>query len=300
MRLRSLPEPEERSIISPGDRQRPSVRRTLRSTQAIILIGLIVVGLGPVLWLVKAALSTTQDLIRDPLAWFPSGIQWHNIADAWEQIDIGTYLGNTAILAAGSLVANLLVTTTCAYVLSVMRPRWAPLLSGAILATLFVPAVIALVPLYLTILELPGTGISLLNTYWAVWLPSAANAFNILIVKRFFDEIPRETIEAARIDGAGSIRVYWQIVLPFSRPILGVVSIMVVLGAWKDFLWPKLVLQDPSLQPISVALPRVQATTELSLQMAGMFLGMIIPVVLFLIFQRQILKGVSMSGAVKG
>ncbi|MET4225569.1 carbohydrate ABC transporter permease [Oerskovia enterophila] len=293
-------EPDERSIISSADRKQPGVRRTLRTTQGIILVALVVVGLGPVLWLVKAGLSTTQDLITNPLAWFPSGVQWHNITDAWTQIEIGKYLGNTAIIALGCLVANLVVTTTAAYVLSVIRPRWGSVLSGAILATLFVPSIIALVPLYLTILKVPGTDISLLNTYWAVWLPSAASAFNILVVRRFFDEIPRETIEAAQIDGAGIVRIYWQIVLPFSKPILGVVSIMAVLGAWKDFLWPKLVLQDPSLQPISVALPRVQATTELSLQMAGMFLGMIIPVLLFLVFQRQILKGVSMSGAVKG
>lgn len=300
MTRRPAAEPDERSIISSADRKQPRIRRTLRTTQGVILAGLVVVGLGPLLWLVKAGLSTTQDLITDPLAWFPSGVQWHNIVDAWTTIEIGKYLGNTAIIAAGCLVANLLVTTTAAYVLSVVRPRWAPVLSGAILATLFVPGIIALVPLYLTILEVPGTSISLLNTYWAVWLPSAASAFNILVVRRFFDEIPRETVEAAQIDGAGIVRIFWQIVLPFSKPILGVVSIMAVLGAWKDFLWPKLVLQDPNLQPISVALPRVQATTELSLQMAGMFLGMLIPVVLFLVFQRQILRGVSMSGSVKG
>ncbi|MBN8883615.1 multiple sugar transport system permease protein [Salana multivorans] len=300
MRRQVRSDSDERSIISVADLRQPRVRRTLRGVQGLILVGLVVVGAGPLLWLVMAGLSTTQDLITDPLAWFPSGVQWHNLADAWTRIEIGKYLGNTAIIALGCLVANLLVTTTSAYLLSILRPRWGGVLSGAILATLFVPSVIALVPLYLTVVRVPGTNISLLNTFWAVWLPSAANAFNILVVRRFFDAIPRETIEAAQIDGAGVVRVFWQIVLPFSKPILGVISIMAVLGAWKDFLWPKLVLQDPTMQPISVALPRVEATTELSLQMAGMLLGMLIPVILFLVFQRQILKGVSMSGSVKG
>lgn len=290
----------ERSVISAGDRRTPRVRRWLAGTQGVVLAALVIVGVGPLLWLAKAGVSTTQELIRDPFGGFTDGVQWQNITEAWTTIGIGKYLGNTAVIALGCLVANLLVTTSAAYVLAVLRPRWAGALSGAIMATLFVPGVIALVPLYLTILEVPGTSISLLNTYWAVWLPAAASAFNILVVRRFFDQIPRETIEAAQIDGAGPVTVFLRIVLPFSTPILGVIGVMAVLGAWKDFLWPKLVLQDPELQPISVALPRVQATTELSLQMAGMFLGTLIPVVIFLVFQRQILRGVAMSGAVKG
>lgn len=290
----------QRSIISPTERRQPLVRRILAGTQGAVLAALIIVGAGPLLWLAKAGVSTTQELIRDPLGWFSYGLQLQNIADAWNLVGVGRYLGNTAVIAIGCLVANLVVTTTAAYVLSVLRPRWAGVLSGAIMATLFVPGVIALVPLYLTILELPGTSISLLNTYWAVWLPSAASAFNILVVRRFFDEVPTELIEAAKIDGAGAVLVFVRIVLPFSKPILGVIAVMAVLGAWKDFLWPMLVLPEPDMQPISVALPRVQDSTELSLQMAAMFLGTLIPVVIFLVFQRQILRGVSLSGSVKG
>lgn len=291
---------DERSVVSPADLKRPRVRWTLRFGQVALFGGLLVTGLLPILWLMKAALSTTQDLISKPFGWFPSGIQWQNIPDAWEQIRVGLYLGNTAIVAAGSVVATLIVTVTLAFVIAILRPRWAPLLSGAILATIFIPGVMSLVPLYLTVLDLPIVGVSLVNTFWAVWLPTAANAFNVLVVKRFFDEIPREMIEAATLDGAGPIRLLFAIVLPHSRPIIGVVAIFTVVGAWKDFLWPKLVLQTPELQPISVALPRVSASAELSLQMAGMFLAIIIPLALFLVFQKQILRGVSLAGGTKG
>ena len=291
---------DERSAISWADRRRPSVKWTLRIAQTVILIGLLISGAGTLLWLAKASLSTTQDIISAPWEWFPHGIHVENLAVAWNELQVGRYLGNTAIMAAGAWIANIIVTTTASYVLSILRPRWAPVFSGAILATMLIPSIVAMVPLYVTVIRVPGTQISLLNTFWAVWLPAAASAFNILIVKRFFDAIPQEIIEAARVDGAGAFRIFWQIVLPFARPILGVVSVLAILASWKDFLWPKLVLQDPNLQPISVALPRFANTTELSVQMGAMFLGLMIPVVLFLVFQRQILRGVSMSGATKG
>lgn len=291
----------DRSVISFSDRKRRRVRIPLAIVQVLILIGLLIAGLGPLLWLLKAAISPTQDTLRDPLAIFPSGVvQWQNLATAWDQGHIGYYLGNTAILALGSTVANLFVCTTGAYVLSVLRPKWGPILSGAILATLFIPSIVSLVPLYLTVLKLPVIGANLTNTYWAVWLPAAASAFNVLVIKRFFDSIPREYFEAARIDGAGHVRVFTTVVLPLSRPILGVVALLAVIASWKDYLWPLLVLPDPALQPVSVALPKLAARSELNIQLAGLFLALLIPVVLFIVFQRSFLRGVGMSGGVKG
>ena len=294
-------EAPERGVISEFDRKRPSVRLPLVIVQVLILIGLIVAGLGPLLWLFKASISTTQDTLREPFAIFPSGVvQWGNLAKAWSQSEIGHYLGNTGIIAFGQLIATLVVCTTIAYVLSVLRPKWGPIVSGAVLATLFIPGIVILVPLYLTILHLPGTGGSLLNSYWAIWLPGAANAFNILVIKRFFDALPRELFEAARIDGAGPLRMFLFVVIPLSRPILGVVALLTVMASWKDYLWPLLVLQTPEIQPISVALPRLAQTAEVSVQMAALFLALLIPVILFLIFQRQFLRGVGMSGGIKG
>lgn len=291
----------ERGIISASDRRRPAVRFPLALTQALILVGLLVVGLGPLLWLVKAAVSTTQDIIRDPFGFFPSGqILLENIPIAWEKARIGMFLGNTALIAAGSAITTLVVCLTAAYVLSVLRPKWGRVLSGAIMATLFIPGVIALVPLYLTVLDLPILGISLVNNYLAIWLPASASAFLILVVKRFFDAIPRELFEAARIDGAGPLRVFLLIVLPLSRPIIGVVTLLTFVASWKDFLWPLLVLPDPTLQPISVALSKIADTTPLNIQVAALLLALLVPVTLFVLFQRQFLAGVGMTGGSKG
>lgn len=289
-----------RSLFSDTDRRRPSVRLWLGIGGAVFLVVLAIASAGPLLWLFKSAVSTSQDILRDPFGWWPSGIQWGNLPEAWTRVQIGSYLLNTVWVALGTWFFGLLVATTGGYVLSVLRPRYASILSGAVLATLFIPGVISLVALYRTVLDVPLTGINLVGSFWAVWLPAAANAFNVLLVKRFFDALPRELFEAARIDGAGSVRIFVSLVLPMSKPILGVVSLLVIVAAWKDFLWPLLVLPDPSMQPLSVALPRLEETAETSLMMAGMFISVIVPVALFLAFQRQFLRSAGQAGALKG
>ncbi|WP_395246023.1 carbohydrate ABC transporter permease [Agromyces sp. MMS24-K17] len=290
----------DRSILSDHDRKRGGVRVSMTAVHVFLFVGLVVAGLGPLLWLAKAAVTPTQDTLSQPFALWPNGIDWANLSQAWNDIHIDQYFWNTLVVAAGSWFFQVFVATTAGYALSVLRPRYAPILNGLVLATLFIPAVVLLVPLYLTILHPPLIDVSLLNTYWAVWLPAAANAFNILLVKRFFDSLPREVFEAARTDGAGPFRVFWSVVLPMSKPILGVVSVFAVIAAWKDFLWPLLVLPDPAVQPLSVRLPAVQSQTELDVFLAALAISTIIPVVLFLIFQRLFLRGAGLGGAVKG
>jgi len=252
------------------------------------------------LWLAKAAITPTVDTLRSPLALWPHGVKFSNLSAAWNDVHLSLYFWNTVVIAAGSWVVQMIVATTGGYVLSVLRPRYASALNALVLATLFVPAVVLLVPLYLTILDTPLIHRNLINTYWAVWLPAGANAFNVVLVKRFFDNLPREIFEAARMDGAGPFRLFWSIVLPLSRPILGVVSVFAVIAAWKDFLWPLLVLTDPALQPLSVRLPTLAASTELGVFLAALFISTAFPIVLFLAFQRVFLRSAGLGGAVKG
>lgn len=290
----------ERGIVSTHDRRRPSVRTSLGVLQGGLLITLVVVGLGPILWLAKAAVTPTQETLRQPLGLFPTGIDWANLTTAWNRAEIDHYFVNTLIVAVGAWFFQILVATTGGYVLSVLRPRYGNVIFGLVLATLFVPSVVLLVPLYLTILDVPIVHISLLNTFWAVWLPMGASAFNVLLVKRFFDGLPREIFEAARVDGAGPFRLLWSIVLPMSKPILGVVSVFAVIAAWKDYLWPLLVLPDPENQPLSVRLPAIAPYLELDVFLAALAISTVLPIALFLAFQRLFLSGAGLGGAVKG
>ena len=295
----------DRGIVSNTDWRRSTVRFPLGGAQLLLLVLLVIAGLLPVLWLMKAAFTPTQDTLTQPLAIFPHGITLTNLAQAFGiNIKIQDYFLNTIWVAAGSWLVQIVVATTGGYALSVLRPKYAKVVTGLVIATLFLPAIVLLIPLYLTILHPLGFGGSLLNTFWAVWLPSGASAFNVVLVMRFFDSLPREIFEAAETDGAGPFRLFWSVVLPMSKPVIGVVTVFAIINSWKDFLWPNLVLpggSDPaSVQPLSVRLPAIQGTTELGPFLASLAIATLIPIILFLVFQRTFLSGGGFGGAVKG
>ncbi|MEO9238173.1 MAG: carbohydrate ABC transporter permease, partial [Jatrophihabitantaceae bacterium] len=278
-------------IVSAADRRDLRVRWLHRLVNGLLLTVLVVFGLGPLLWLVKAGVTPTQDTLRTPMSLWPHGIAWSNLSTAWNTMDLGRSMTNTAVIATGSWLVQLLVAATGGYLLSVLKPRYAPVINALVLGTLLVPAVVLLVPLYLTVLDPPLVHHSLINSFWAVWLPAGANAFNLVLVKRFFDGLPREIFDAASVDGAGPFRLFFSIVLPMSRPILGVVSVFSFIAAWKDFLWPLLVLPDPAKQPLSVRLPVLAGSVDLGVLLAGLLISTAVPIVLFMLVQRMFLRG---------
>ena len=289
----------ERGMLSSHDRRKPGVKVGMGIVHVFLFAGLLVVGLGPLVLLAKFAVTPTADIISSPLGIFPNGIDWANLTQAWFDVEVGKYFFNTIALAAGSWLFAIVISTTGGYVLSVLKPAYAKVLNIAVLATLFIPSVVLLVPLYITVVR-PAIGPSLLNSYLGVWLPTAANAFLILLMKRFFDSLPHEVFEAARTDGAGPFRLFWSVVLPMSKPILGVVSVFAIIASLKDFLWPSLVLMDPAVQPLGVRLPAIDSQTELDVNLAALAIATIIPIALFLVFQRTFLKSAGLGGAVKG
>jgi multiple sugar transport system permease protein len=291
---------EGEGLVSTFDWRRPRVKWGFGAAQVLLLLGLVVVGLGPLIWLAKSAVTPTADTIAHPMSLFPNGTAWDNLRAAWSDVEVSRYFWNTVVLAIGSWASQIIVATTAGFALSVLRPRYAKLLTGLVLTTLFVPAVVLLVPLYVEIVHPPLIHHSFIDSYWAVWLPAGASAFNVILMKRFFDNLPREIFEAARVDGVGGFRLFFSIVLPMSRPILGVVSVFAVLASWRDFLWPLLVLTNPDGQPLSVRLPTIQAQTPLGVFLAALFIASLVPIVGFLIFQRSFLRGGGLGGAIKG
>jgi multiple sugar transport system permease protein len=288
------------ALITPAEWRRPSVRFGVGAAHIVLLVLLVVLGIGPLIWLAKAAITPTNDTISHSMALFPHGFAFSNLRDAWVNVNVGRYFWNTIVVAFGSWLTQIIVATTGGYALSVLRPRYAKLINGMLLATLFVPAIVLLVPLYIEVVRPPIVHHTFIDTYWAVWLPAGASAFNVVLVKRFFDNLPREIFEAARIDGAGPFTLFWRIVLPLSRPVLGVVSVFAVLASWKDFLWPLLVLTDPNKQPLSVRLPSIASQTSLGVFLAAMLIACLVPIAGFLIFQRSFLRSNALGGAIKG
>jgi len=287
-------------LVAPQDRRRPTVQVGLRTTEVIVLVLLLAFCAGPILWMVKAAVSPSSDIVAHPLSLWPSQIRFGNVSEALTSLEIGRYLLNSVYLAAGCLVVQLIISTSAGFALSVLKPRYGKVVYAMLLATLLVPATVSLVPLYLTAQHMPGLGVNLIDSYWAVWLPAGANAFNVLLVKRFFDGIPAELYEAARVDGAGPLTLLWRIVLPLSRPVLAVVSLFTLIASWKEFIWPLIAITDPQKQPIAVALPTIAKNSDQGLVIAGLLLASIPPLLLFVVFQRQVVNGVAGDTGSKG
>jgi multiple sugar transport system permease protein len=288
-----------RTLISPAQLRSGKGKAIYWIVFACTLVAFTVAFLFPLYWAATGAMKSSAELAKMPPTILPE--TWHpaTYGEAWDQLNLGKYFLNTIIVAGGAVAIQLAVDIPAAYALSKLRPKLGNAVLGLMLVTLMLPASALLVPTYLTVTDVPLLHLNLLNSPAAIWLPAAANAFNIYVLKRFFDQIPDELIEAARIDGAGPVRTLWKIVLPISRPILAVVSILAVITAWKDFIWPLLVLPDPDQQTLSVVLQRVAIDLPLNLLVAGLVLASLPMVAIFLAFQRQILAGLT-AGSLKG
>jgi multiple sugar transport system permease protein len=288
-----------RTLISAVDLSRHRIAYAV--VLSLTLLAFAAAFLFPLYWMVTSGLKTPQEFAQTPPTLLPHTFETGNYTDAWSNMRIGRFFLNTVFYALGGWLIQLAVDVGVAYALSKLRPVLGGVVLGAMLASLMLPAAALLVPAYLTVSDLPLFHLNLLDTPWALWLPAAANAFNIYVLKRFFDQIPDDLLDAAAIDGAGRLRVLRSIVLPLSRPVLGVVSIFAIIGIWKDFLWPLLVLQNPDSQTLSVALSRLANTSQVPPTefMAGLVVAGVPMIVVFLIFQRSIIGGLS-AGSMKG
>ncbi|MCS0599896.1 carbohydrate ABC transporter permease [Streptomyces sp. LP11] len=288
-----------RTLISPATLARPRGKILYWTVFTAVVLLFTLAFLFPVYWMVTGALKSPDEVARTPPTLVPEHGHLSGYTDAWDLMQLPRHLWNTVVQAAGAWAFQLVFCTAAAYALSKLKPAFGKVILGGILATLMVPAQALVVPKYLTAADLPLIHTSLLNDPLGIWLPAVANAFNLYLLKRFFDQLPRDVLEAAEIDGAGKLRVLWSVVLPMSRPVLGVVSIFALVAVWQDFLWPLMVFSDTDEQPISVALVQLSQNIQLTVLIAAMVIASIPMVALFLVFQRHIIAGIS-AGSTKG
>ena len=288
-----------RTLISRAQLGRRSGRRVYWSALTAVVGLFTLVFLFPLYWMVSGGFKPTQELIRNPPTLIPLHPELAPYRTAWTELHMGRLLLNTLIYAGGALALQLTFCVAAAYALSKLRPVLGNLILGLMLATMMIPAAILIIPQYLTVLDLPLVHWNLLNTPWVIWLPSVANAFNIFLLKRFFDSIPQDLLDAAAIDGASALRTLRSIVLPMSRPILGVVSIFTVIAVWKDFLWPLLTLTDQDKMTLNVGVNNAAGSMSQDVLIAGLAMASLPTIVFFLLFQRNIMSGLT-SGATKG
>ncbi|MFE6756385.1 carbohydrate ABC transporter permease [Streptomyces sp. NPDC057684] len=288
-----------RTLISPAQLGRRRGKVVYWCVFALVTVLFTLVFLGPMYWMVSGGLKTTQEFVKAPPTLVPTSLHPGNYGDAWRVMDLAKLLGNTLYYAFGALAFQLVLDVAAAYSLSKLRPLFGNVILGMMLATLMIPATVLVVPQYLTVLDVPIFERNLLNSPWVIWLPSVTNAFNIFLLKRFFDSIPQELLDAASIDGASALRTLRSVVLPISRPILGVVSIFAVIGVWKDFLWPMLTLPDPGKQTLNVGIYSLASGVPENWLIAALTIASLPTLILFLLFQRNIMSGLT-AGGLKG
>ncbi|MGX1670346.1 carbohydrate ABC transporter permease [Streptomyces sp. NPDC055400] len=262
----------------------------------LVLTLFAVISLAPLLWTTIAASRTNTRLAQTPPPFWFGGNLFKNLETAWNQAGMGTAMWNTILVAATITVGTVLFSTLAGFAFAKLRFRFSTTLLLITIGTMMIPPQLAVVPLYLWMTDLGWA-----NHLQTVILPTLVSAFGTFFMRQYLVQaLPTELIEAARVDGASSLRVVWHVVFPAARPAMAVLGLLTFVMAWNDFLWPIIALngENPTVQ---VALNQLGTgyIPDDSVIMAGALLGTLPLLIAFLLFGKQIVGGI-MQGAVKG
>ena len=251
----------------------------------------------PLLWMVTASFKTRQELYTLPVSWIPETLRWTNYADAWTAVPFERFYLNSFITTLGGSGLEVINGVLTAYALVFIQFPKKNLVFLFVIAALMVPLQVTLIPNYVLVSDLGWV-----NTYQGIIIPGAAVAFGTFLLRQHFLTLPKEVIEAARMDGAGHFRLLFQIVLPMSRPTVVTFLLISVVSKWNDYIWPLLVTNTADMRTLPVGLTALQdseGSTEWGIVMAGAVF-VVLPVLgLFLWAQRHIVEGLT-AGSVKG
>jgi multiple sugar transport system permease protein len=258
-----------------------------------VLIAFALLWLIPIAWAIDTALKPNGETTKAPPTWFIENPTFDSFRTALASGNIWKWYLSSFITSAAVAAGTVVFASMAAYALSRLRFRGSTWVFAFVLAGIMIPFQVLIVPLFREF-----DTIHLLNTYWAVILPQIPTAIAVFIFKQFFDGIPRELEEAARVDGASAGRIYRQIVMPLSRPAVSAVTIFTFVWSWNNLLWPLLVLTNPNLMTIQVGLATVQGSYGIRYAdiMASSVLGGLPLVLAFLLFQRNIVEGIAGTG----
>jgi multiple sugar transport system permease protein len=258
-----------------------------------VMIAFAVIWLIPLLWAVDTALKPNGETAALPVTWWIHHPTLGSFKSILTQGDIWHWYASSLITSALTVLLTVVTASFAAFALSRLNFRYRGATLGFILAGILIPSQVLIVPLFKEM-----GALHLLNTYWAVVLPQVPTAIAVFVFKQFFDGLPVELEEAARIDGASTWRVYRTVAMPLTRPAVAAVSIFTFIWSWNNLLWPLLVLSNPKLMTIPVGLATVQGNFGIRYAdtMAAALLGALPLVALFLFFQRQIVEGVAGTG----
>lgn len=255
---------------------------------------LAVLWLIPFAWATATAFKSETDAAAPTVSWIPpSGFTADAFVKVFQDGNIPLWTWNSLYTSAAITVITLVISALVAYALSRIDFRGKKVLMTVIIASIIIPPPVLMIPLFYQMVAL-----HMIDTAWAVILPQVIHPAMVFVLKKFFDQIPRELEEAAVMDGASRMRIFVRIILPLSRPILAAVAIFVFISAWNNFLWPFISTNDGSILTLPVGLQTIKSAygIQYAQNMASALLAALPLILVFLFFQRQIIKGVATTG----
>jgi cellobiose transport system permease protein len=264
-------------------------------TYALLIVSTLV-SIFPLYWTLVAGSHTNHDIASTPPPFLPSADLFDNFALALEQAPIGKAIVNSVIVASCITIGTVLCCTLAGFAFAKLKFRGNGVLLALVIGTMMVPTQLAIIPLFILIAKLQWV-----NELQSVVLPSLVTAFGVFFMRQYLVQaLPDELLEAGRVDGASTIRIFWSIVVPIARPAMAVLGMLTFLTAWNDFFWPIIALttENPTVQ-VALAGLGTGYVPQRSIIMAGTVLGTLPVLVVFVVLGRQIVGGI-MQGAVKG
>ncbi|GIE98705.1 carbohydrate ABC transporter permease [Paractinoplanes rishiriensis] len=260
---------------------------------AILVAGLLVV-VGPFLWMALSSLKPEAEIRAVPPTWWPHTFTLDNYRDLFARLDFPQYFANSALVAVLVTAGNLLFCSLLGYALAKLNFPGSRALFLTVLGMLMVPGMVTFVPQFVLV-----SNLGLANTYAGLVLPFLAGPFGVFLMRQFLLSIPDDLIEAARVDGAGEWRIFFRVVLPLCRPALATLGILTFLSSWNNFLWPLVVAttDDKYTLPVALALYSIgQNRIYFGLLLAGAVVVVLPVLIVFLVLQRHILRGIATTG----
>ncbi len=278
---------------APASREGGQWRRTPRWLYAVLAGGLLLVVL-PFVWMLVSSVKPEAEVRAVPPTWWPETLTLDNYDTLFTKLDFPTYFLNSAIVAVAVTVGNMVFCSMLGYALAKLDFPGKRALFAIVLGTLMIPGVVTFVPLFVL-----TTNLGLSNTLLGMILPFLAGPFGVFLMRQYVQSLPDELIQAARIDGAGELRIFFSVILPLCGPALATLGILTFLTSWNNFLWPLVVAQteDKYTLPVALALYSVgQNATQYGLLLAGSVVVVLPVLAIFLLLQRHIMQGIAMTG----
>lgn len=258
-----------------------------------VLILLTAITVIPFAWMLSASVKLNKDVFAWPMEWIPSNPQWANYVNIWTKIPLLKFISNTAILTVIVTVLQLLTSSFAAYAFAKLRFKGKNLLFLGYIATIAMPWQVYMVPQFIMM-----SGMGLNDKLVAMICLQAFSAFGVFMMKQFYDGIPDELCESARIDGLSEYGIWWRIMLPLSKPSLATLTIFTFVNTWNDFLGPQLYLHSEEKKTLQLGLRMFigQYSAEYGLIMAASVIALIPVLVVFLALQKYFVQGIASSG----